>query len=308
MGLDHVVFGGGGMHGIMYLGALIGFVNNSQARYEAWRAQLKSVAGTSVGALVGFLITRWDPWQILEFVKTAGFKELDQMLFDQNWKTLCMEMSVNSGRQLNKLIKKGMLESTGSEDTTFREAYAQSGIHFIVTVTNSQTGGTHYWSHANMPDLPVWKALRASVSIPYVFPEFVIGNGRYIDGGVTCNIPCHLFPAYRTLVLYVQIRKKRSLTPGTLLDWYSNSAQLGCFRAKPLYALNSIPCVPGVNSVSQYNFGASSEDMDDLVLQGLRCWRAMQTRNFMLVHLVMVAQWLHQKPSLPSVSFSEAVQ
>ncbi len=292
MGLQHVVFGGGGMHGIMYLGALIGFFGNSQVTYQAWRAQLKSVAGTSVGALVGFLITLWDPWKILEFVKTAGFKELDQKLFDQDWKGLCMELSVNTGRRLNDLIRKGVLESTGSEDTTLREAYTQSGIHFIATVTNSQTGGTHYWSHANMPDLPVWQALRASVSIPYVFPEFVIGNCRYIDGGVTCNIPCHLFPAHKTLVLYVQIRRKRSLTPATLLDWYSNSAQLGCFRAKPLYALNSIPCVPDVNSVSQYNFGATNEDMDGLMLQGLRCWRAMQTRNIMLVHLAVVAQWL----------------
>jgi predicted acylesterase/phospholipase RssA len=304
MGLDHVVFGGGGMHGIMYLGALIGFFGNSKAAYTAWRAQLKSVAGTSVGALVGFLITIWDPWQILEFVKTAGFKELDQKLFDQDWKGLCMELSVNSGRQLNLLIQKGMLQSTGSENTTFRQAYEQSGIHFIATVTNSQTGGTHYWSHTNMPDLPVWKALRASVSIPYVFPEFVIEDGRYIDGGVTCNIPCHLFPARQTLVMYVQIRRKRSLTPGTLLDWYSNSAQLGCFRAKPLYALNSVPCVPDSNSVSQYNFGASSEDMDDLVLQGLRCWNAMVSRNIMLVDLGFVAQWLHQNPLYGSSQLS----
>jgi len=292
------------MHGVMYLGAILGYVDNCPVKFRKWQMELKCVAGTSVGALVGVLITLWSPWRILEFVKTAGFRNLDEKLFDQDWRGVCTERCVNSGRQLNNILRAGMQESTGSCHTTFSELYKLTGIKFIVTATNSSTGRTQYWSHANVPDLQVWQALRASVSVPFVFPEFEVNGQSYMDGGVTCNLPCHLFPAHRTLVLYVQIRRCSALTPKSLLDFYTNAAQLGSFRLQPLYALNSIPCVPSESSVSPFNFGATPAELDSLLIRGIHCWNAVVSRNQILVlscHTLLLFLRLGRMPVLHAV-------
>jgi len=295
MNLDHVVFGGGGMHGVMYLGALIGVVGNSLDKYDTWRGRLKAVAGSSIGALIGYLITIWNPWRVLEFVKQAGFQSLGKGLLDQDWKGLAADKALNSGRELNALLQKGMLDTAGSENATFQDVYKLTNVLFIVTVTNSTTGMTHYWSHVNTPNIAVWMALRASVSIPYVFPEFKVGSGTYIDGGVTCNLPCHLFPARRTLSLFVQPRTRDWFTPGALIDFYSNAAQLGSFRVQPLYALNSVPCVPGTDTVSAFNFGAGNAQLDNLVMQGVRSWNAVMFRNLLLYFLLTYAMIRHAR-------------
>jgi len=294
MKLDHVVFGGGGMHGVMYLGALIGFVGDSREVYDTWRHGLKAVAGTSVGALIGYLVTVWNPWRILEFVKQAGFQDLNKGLFNRDWTGLSEDKALNSGKELNALLRKGMLDTTGSEEATFEDVYKLTGVTFIVTVTNSGSGHTQYLSHINSPKMLVWMALRASVSLPYVFPEFKIGAQKYIDGGVTCNLPCHLFPAHRTLTLFVQPKKREWFTPGALIDFYSNAAQLGSFRVQPLYALNSIPCIPGLDTVSAYNFGASNSELDSLFMQGVKSWNAVVFRNSLLYFLVCYAMLRHR--------------
>jgi predicted acylesterase/phospholipase RssA len=295
MNLDHAVFGGGSMHGFMYLGAIIGFVNNRKDVFEQWQSKLKAVAGTSIGSLFAYLITLWDPWQILEFMKTAGFKGLHERFFDQNWESVRAEACINSGKEVDVLLQRGVAQSFGQMDATLKDHYDRTGIVLIVTVTEACSGHTHYWSHKNMPHFPIWKALRASISLPYVFPAFQLGQNKFIDGGVTCNIPCHLFPARRTLVLYVQSRRPDTVSPQTLVQLYANAAQLGCFRTKRLYALNCIPCVSASDSVSAYNFGASNDQLNMLVRQGILSYNAVILRNKLLVYITFISVVLSSK-------------
>ena len=285
MDLEHVCFGGGGMHGLMYLGALFALFNNSIQAYTEWQRKLKSVAGTSVGALIGCLALLWDPLRIMAFMKTAKV-QAKASLFDQDWLGVAAAKAVNSGKELNALLRQGVQEAFGSADATFQDLYCRTGIAFIVTVTCSSSGQTRFWSYANMPHLPVWQAIRASVSIPYVFPEFEVAGIKYIDGGMTCNVPCHLFPPERTLIMYVQVRRPNGLTPLSLLDLYMNAAQLGSFRVQPLYAMNSIPCVPAEDSVSPFNFGATDAALDALFVQGVRSRHAVARRNKLLVFTI----------------------
>jgi NTE family protein len=43
------------------------------------------------------------------------------------------------------------------------------------------------------PDLPIWKAVRMSVSIPFVFEPVHHDGGVYVDGGLSWNYPIDLF-------------------------------------------------------------------------------------------------------------------
>lgn len=299
MALTHAVLGGGAMHGFMYLGALMALFGNSQSRYATWRRGLRSIAGTSIGALIAFLLTLWDPWRVLAFLKGIGFQSIEDTLFNQNWAGLTTQKSVNSGIELDKLLRRGIADSAGDADATFADVHARTGVTLVVTVTCSSNGRTQYWSHVNKPAMPVWQALRASVSLPYVFPHFAVDGLLYIDGGITCNVPCHLFPPGETLVLYVQARAPAggtALGPSSLFDVYTNAAQLGSFRAEPLYALNSIPCVPAADSVSPYNFGATGDALDALVAQGIRSVHAVFLRNRLLLYTVQLVLHFWRRP------------
>lgn len=53
------------------------------------------------------------------------------------------------------------------------------------------TGRAATFSTAANPDMPIWQAVLASMSIPDVFPIF---ERRYVDGGVMCNLGVPYLP------------------------------------------------------------------------------------------------------------------
>jgi predicted acylesterase/phospholipase RssA len=298
----YLVFGGGTLHGCMYLGALIAMFNNNRIGYANWARTLKGVAGTSVGALIAALLTVWDPWTIWEYVKTKGFRKIAESLFDQNIVQVTKGMSINSGRALETLLQKGMHDLTGNPNITFTELYKLTGKTLVVTVTNLDTGFAEYWSAATVPRMEVWRALRASVSLPILFPPFKVSNALYTDGGLACNVPCQLFPAAETLTFFVHAPvTEQTQTPGYLRQlayYYSDAAQLGQFRAVPAYAVRSVPCKAAPHSASSFALNASNEEIDALVAQGALCWNAVCAKTVCICLCIYFASFLKREATL----------
>ena len=165
---QHVVLGGGTLYGCMYLGALIAMFGNDKSTYAVWASGIKSYAGSSVGALLACLLTVWDPWAIWDYVRTTGFRKIAESLFDQNILAITEAMSINSGAALERLLKQGMADLTGSADVTFHQLFQLTGKKLVVTVTNLRTGFAEYWSVATVPRMEVWRALRATSVMPFL--------------------------------------------------------------------------------------------------------------------------------------------
>ena len=66
---------------------------------------------------------------------------------------------------------------------TFRE----SGVPFYAGVTNLDTGKPDYFQVKDVAEQ--MDILRASASMPFVTKPVQIGNGRYLDGGVSDSVP-----------------------------------------------------------------------------------------------------------------------
>jgi len=64
-------------------------------------------------------------------------------------------------------------------------------IPFVAVTSDLWTGRTATFSNKEHPDMPVWQAVLASMSIPDVFPAW---QGRYVDGGVMCNLGVQYLP------------------------------------------------------------------------------------------------------------------
>jgi predicted acylesterase/phospholipase RssA len=289
----YVVMGGGAMHGIMYLGALMEMCNNSGTEYEEWFRHVRCFAGASMGSLMAAMLTLWTPWKSWEYLRTKGLRGLSSTgLFDQTIEDVRRNMSLTSGRLLEKTLREGVSDLTGDENTTLLQFYQRTNKRLVITVTNVDTGHAEFWCFKTKPKVKLWEALRCSASLPVLFPAYVIDGVKYTDGGVTCNIPCHRYPPSQTLVLFVHapistfedgndnILKK-------LMYHFADSAQLGPMRAQPLFGANVIPCMAGKTNVSAYNLGASPEEVDGLVQQGRICYGGLCVRNVCLAALIV---------------------
>jgi len=64
-------------------------------------------------------------------------------------------------------------------------------IPLVCITSDLWTGRATAFSSKEHPDMPVWEAVLASLSIPDVFPAW---QGRYVDGGVMCNLGVQYLP------------------------------------------------------------------------------------------------------------------
>lgn len=86
-----------------------------------------------------------------------------------------------------------------------KQLFSATGIELTATCTEVETMKTKYLNHKTTPNLPVFKAIRTSMTYPFVYkpvkmtPENPtdthVGQGymTYIDGGVLQNFPLDFF-------------------------------------------------------------------------------------------------------------------
>jgi predicted acylesterase/phospholipase RssA len=125
---------------------------------------------------------------IYDKVKDMKFSEYIPITAD-SLLNLMRVKGVNSCSNIVRFLKDALLDKTGNEDITFRELYERFGIAFKVGATNLTTTRFELLDHTNHPDLPVYLAVKASITIPFVFEPVIIGEYLYCDGGLCDNLP-----------------------------------------------------------------------------------------------------------------------
>ena len=113
---------------------------------------------------------------------------------------------IESGNNLIKIIEVIIKKKTGRRKATFRdfkELYPTKKL--IIVGTNLSDNKTEYFSIDTTPDMVVSKAIRISISVPFIFTKVDYKNNIYIDGGVGCNLPMDFFKddIEHTLGIYI---------------------------------------------------------------------------------------------------------
>ncbi len=67
------------------------------------------------------------------------------------------------------------------------DAFAQSEIKFTAVCTDCLTGRPAFFEKHSCDE--IYKAIRASASLPLLSPIVEVEGGPYVDGGVSCSIP-----------------------------------------------------------------------------------------------------------------------
>mgnify|MGYP000996651222 CR=1 FL=1 len=181
--LKHLVLSGGGLLGISYIGLFKYFEEKNYIK------TIESITGSSAGAIFGSLLALgYTSNELNLIVKQMVFKDYLQINVDSilNFTTL---KGFESGNKLNLFIKKCIYNKTNNENFTFIQLYEKYNINLQIGVTNLTQHKFELLNKDSYPDLPIHKAISASIAIPFILEPIIINNDIYCDGGILDNLP-----------------------------------------------------------------------------------------------------------------------
>ena len=190
----NLVFEGGGVKGIAYVGALEELDNRKIFK------NVKRIGGTSAGAIVATLVALgYTREEMLKILMDLDFKKF----LDSSWgilrdiNRLKKDFGLYKGDYFRDWIARLIKEKTGSEDTTFERMRKLAEPNFrklYLMVTNLSTGFSEVMCEENSPKACIADAVRFSMSIPFFFAAKRSMRGDvYVDGGILDNYPIKLF-------------------------------------------------------------------------------------------------------------------
>jgi NTE family protein len=203
----NLVFEGGGVKGIAYVGAL------EVLEEKGILSEITRVAGTSAGAINAVLLgLGYTGTELRDVLWSLDFRKF----LDDDWgvvrdtERLLTEYGWYKGDFFHAWISRLVAAKTGNANATFREAHGQPEFRDIYLYgTNLSTRYGEVFSFEHTPLVRIADAVRISMSIPLFFKSFENPRGdRYVDGGVLNNYPVQVFDR----VKYVETPDHRRAT------------------------------------------------------------------------------------------------
>lgn len=188
MKVETLLLSGGGVHGSMY----IGFLKRMEELVEGGEIELayKEIGGVSVGSLFAFLLVIG--YKYKELQKEFLAKDLKCLLriqlsnlYNYGLDTGCNIIVWLESLLLRKLNKTRLL--------TFSELYELVPIKLSLYASNISRYELTCFNHDTTPNLEVLRALRMSISIPFLFTREIYNDDIFVDGMIIDTFPIHLY-------------------------------------------------------------------------------------------------------------------
>ena len=197
--LENLVFSGGGVRGLAYVGMIMAFEDTFNIKVSD---HFQCFSGSSVGALFALVcIMGLNVSACLEAFQKCGIENI--FAKDPTW--LLTNYALNSGQSLRSLVLSLLEMNSLNETSTFNDLHERTGKRLVIAVVDILSGSTIYLDHANEGrDMPLILGIMASMALPPLFPPVHYQNGTnlpllMIDGGLLDNFPLALFPSNSTL-------------------------------------------------------------------------------------------------------------
>lgn len=194
--IRNLVFQGGGVKGSAYAGAVAVLAEREML------ADIARIAGTSAGAITAcMLAVGAGPEGLTASVKTTDFGSF----LDTGWNylddaaRLVSHYGVCKGEHFAALLGDQIAQFSGDRNLTFgglRALKARDPRRFAdlyVVASNVSRQRAEVLCADNHPDMPLWEAVRTSMSLPFIFEPATVNGDLYVDGGLSWNYPIDLF-------------------------------------------------------------------------------------------------------------------
>ncbi|MBI3268234.1 MAG: patatin-like phospholipase family protein [Planctomycetes bacterium] len=194
--IRNLVFEGGGVRGAAYGGAV------QVLEKKGALARVARIAGTSVGSITAtFLATGGGSAGLLEWIRHTDFRTFLDGFGGVlgNSVRILEHHGMHAGEEMIAILKRNIGRFSGDPELTFRglsERVSREPGRFaqlFVIASNLTKQRAQVLSAATTPDVPLWLAVRASVSIPLIFEPVKINGDLFVDGGLSWNYAIDLF-------------------------------------------------------------------------------------------------------------------
>ena len=192
MSYKNLVFEGGGVKGVAYIGAL------NVLEEKGILQNIERVAGTSAGAITSCMVSlRYSPTYIGTTIKSmnmGSFADKENIFKKEHY------YGMHPGSSFLTWIKKQIAGSGHGfdENATFKDFNAAGCRDLRVFASDIYTHKVKEFSFQTTPSTIVAEAVRASMSIPLYFNAWKFSNSEpddhlYVDGGMVYNYPLTIF-------------------------------------------------------------------------------------------------------------------
>lgn len=178
-----IVFSGGGMRGIAFVGALRALIEGNLVDLD----RVNKFVGTSIGAVLAlFLATGHTIDEIESYVVATDFGALAM-------RDICVSGFVTRyGLYSGKAIVSFLRDCTarrhgGVRSMTFQQLYEATGSDLTVVGACVNDSSVTYFNRENTPNADIHDAVRISLGIPYIFTSVTYRGNSYVDGGIFDN-------------------------------------------------------------------------------------------------------------------------
>jgi predicted acylesterase/phospholipase RssA len=237
---------------------------------------LVEVVGISGGALFALLYVLGYTLEEIERLSIEfDFSILRSINVDSLF-TFPIAFGIDSGEALERLIETILRQKGFSATTTFSELGKRCPLGFRCYATEIRTSTVREFSRTKTPSTSVLFALRASMSLPFLYTPVRCPSSTDIlmDGGILHNLPIvFMTEEERAHTLGVHFAEDPSIAEGevdpdiTDICRYIYSSVLH-MRSMPV--TGSIISIPLGNSATAVNFELSADEKRGLIAKGER--------------------------------------
>ncbi|HEX5313398.1 MAG TPA: patatin-like phospholipase family protein [Gammaproteobacteria bacterium] len=197
---ENLVFKGGGAKCIAYAGAIAAL----EARGTL--ADVRRIAGTSTGSAAAVLLALGADGAALARIFSAtsfsAFEDGSFGFFPNVWR-LFTRYGWFKGDAFSQWLRREIAALCGDENLSFaalaERAYDEPQrfreLYVVGTDLSAQRAGV--FSFETTPDVPLWLAVRISMSMPLLFAAVDYAGDVWVDGGLSWNYPIEIFDRAR---------------------------------------------------------------------------------------------------------------
>jgi NTE family protein len=216
----NLVFEGGGVRGIAYVGAM------SVLKRHGALEDIRRVGGTSAGAINALIYALgYDIAEQKDILAATDFSKFrdSSAWFISNIQRLTKRFGWYKGDYFENWIGHLIERKLGKRNATFRDLKgAQNLPDLYVVGANLATRYAEVFSFERNAEMPLAKAVRISMSIPLFFASVRYGprDDVYVDGGVIDCYPVKLFDRQK----YIDMENEAYASRNT--DYYDNENKI----------------------------------------------------------------------------------
>lgn len=183
--IDTLVISGGGVKGIVFIGAFKYLEELNNTRNDI-KIDIKRIYAVSVGSIIGLL---YAIGYTSEEMEQEIFKVDTKSLQNIRLKTFIKNYGLDSGKKIMTWLEE-LVEKKGYNKTiTFKQLLKLRGVDLNIGSTNLNKYKAVYFNSIISPNLRVVRAIRMSIGIPLVFSSVKYKGEVYVDGGVINSYP-----------------------------------------------------------------------------------------------------------------------